>query len=62
MPPRPAADPALFTHAIIILTVVISITVLLAIGKIGENSATPLFGAAIGVGGLAARPQKTNGT
>jgi hypothetical protein len=51
----------LFTHAIIILTVVIAVTVLLAMGRIGENSATPLFGAAIGVGGLAARPQKTNG-
>ena len=48
-PPRPSLDPALFTHALIVLTVVIATSVLLALGKIGENSATPLFGAALGI-------------
>ena len=47
--PKREIDPGLFTHAAIVLTVVIAVAILLALGKIGENSATPLFGAALGI-------------
>lgn len=60
MPPE-RRDVSPYIHAAIVLTVVICVTVLLAMGKIGENSATPLFGAAIGVGGLAAASRRPNG-
>lgn len=47
--PRPSLDPGLFTHALIVLTVVIATATLLGLGKIDATSATPLFGAALGV-------------
>lgn len=47
--PRPSADPALFTHALIVLTVVVATAVLLGLGKLDATSATPIFGAALGI-------------
>lgn len=49
MIPRPSADPGLFTHAMIVLTVIVATAVLLGMGKIDAVSATPLFGAALGI-------------
>jgi hypothetical protein len=58
--PRPSMDPALFTHALIVLTVVVAAAVLLGLGKIDATSATPLFGAALGIAPRASRPSRSS--
>lgn len=63
MIPKPSADPGLFTHAAIVLTVIIATAVLLGMGKIDAVSATPLFGAALGIAPRASQsyPKEGNG-